>query len=91
MQNLTELEDIKSLLKLLRSKGWDDAVRILDQFEFMHRKYGTSCTMQIISYETGKWLSCELNGKSCYTLNQLNKIIRDDLAWDGPIRLAVAA
>lgn len=91
MQNLTKIEDIKSSLNLLRSKGWDDVVRILDQFEVTNQKYGTFCTMQVLSYETGIWLSCELNGKSCFTLNQLNKLIRDDLAWDGPIRLAVAA
>jgi hypothetical protein len=91
MQSLTEIEDIKSTLRLLRSKGWDDGVRILDQYEFKNRKFGECCTLQVLDYETCEWLPCKLNGKDEYSLNKINKIIRHDLDWDGPIRLAAAA
>lgn len=85
------IDEIKQRLPVLKSKGWNDAVRLLDQFELSGLQPGASCTMQIMSYETGDWLQCELNGRDSYSLAHWNKMIRGELGWDGAIRLAVAA
>lgn len=85
------IEDLKLLLPVLKSKGLNDAVRLLDQFELSGLAPGASCTMQVMSYVTGEWLQCELKGKDTYSLAHWNKAIRGELGWDGAIRLAVAA
>lgn len=90
MQTIS-IADLKSLLPLLKSKGWNDSIRLLDQFELSGGTPGSACSMQVLSYDTGEWLLCELNGKDIYSLAHWNKIIRIDLGWDGAIRLAVAA
>ncbi len=84
------INDLKLRLPILKSKGWNDAIRLLDQFEVMGGAPGSSCTMQVMSYDTGEWLQCELNGKSTFSLAHWNKVIRGELGWDGAIRLAVA-
>lgn len=85
------LEDLKLRLPVLASKGWNDAVRLLDLFELTGQHPGASCTMQVLSYDTGEWLQCELKGKDAYSLTQWNKVIRGELGWDGAIRVCVAA
>lgn len=88
---LDDLDTIKSTIDLCKSKGWQDVVRLLDQSEFMGKPWGNACTMQVIDYGSGEWLECKHKGKDVYSLTQWNKLIRSELAWDGPVRLAVAA
>lgn len=88
---LDNLDTIKSTIELCKSKGWQDVVRLLDQSEFMGKPWGSACTMQVIDYGSGEWMECKHKGKAVYSLIQWNKLIRFDLAWDGPVRLAVAA
>lgn len=85
------IDDLKSLLSILKAKHQHESVRLLDQFELTGGAPGASCVMQVMSYETGEWLQCEVNGKNTYSLAHWNKVIRRQLEWDGPIRLAVAA
>ena len=85
------IKDLQLLLPVLKSKWWNDAVRLLDQFELSGLPPGASCTMQVMSYDTGDWLQCELKGKDTYSLAHWNKVIRGELGWGGAIRLAVAA
>lgn len=86
-----DIKDLKPLLSILKSKEWNDAVRVLDQFELTGGAPGASCTLQVMSYETGEWLPCEVKGRGTYSLAHWNKVIRTELGWDGAIRLCVAA
>lgn len=83
--------DLKALLPLLKSKHWNDAVRLLDQFEVTGGAPGASCTMQVMNYDTGEWVTCEIKGRDTYSLAHWYKVIRGELNWDGAIRLAIAA
>ena len=83
--------DIKSMMALCKTKGWDDAVRLLDQSEVMGTPWGNACTMQVLDYMTGEWLQCTPGGKAIYSIGHWYKLIRSELAWDGPVRLAVAS
>ena len=85
------LDTIKSMLVLCKAKGLDDAVRLLDKSELMDQPWGSECTLQVIDCVTGKWLQCTPDGKAIYSLSHWNELIRADLAWAGPVRLAVAA
>lgn len=85
------IDDLKSLLAILKAKRQHESVRLLDQFELSGGAPGASCVMQVMCYETGKWLPCELKGKDTYSLAHWNKVIRCELGWDGAIRLCVAA
>ena len=88
---MNDIETIKSALSLCESKGWTDVVRLLDQSEVLGTAWGSACTLQVLEYGTGAWLSCTLAGKTEYSLAHLYRFIRSDLAWDGPVRVAVAA
>ena len=85
------MDDIKFMMALCKSKGWDDCVRLLDQSEVMGTPWGEACTMQVLDYMTGEWLQCTPDGKTMYSMTHWYKLIRSELAWDGPVRLAVAA
>ena len=85
------LAAIKSMMTLCEAKGWDDVVRLLDQSEVMGTAWGEACTMQVLDYDTGEWLQCTPDGKAIYSLGYWYELIRSELAWDGPVRLAVAA
>lgn len=90
MQKIS-VDELRPLLAVLKSKQWNDAVRLLDQFELTGQAPGAACTMQVMSYDTGDWLLCEYKGKHTYSLVHWNKVIRNDFGWDGAIRVAVAA
>lgn len=85
------LDAIKSMLAICKSKGWDDVVRLLDQSEVLGEGWGEYCTMQAMDYMTGEWVPCTPGGKAIYSLGYWHSLIRSELAWDGPVRLAVAA
>lgn len=85
------LDTIKSMMILCKAKGWDDVVRLLDQSEVMGTAWGKACTMQVIDYGTSNWVNCTPKGKAVYSMAHWYKLIRSELAWDGPVRLAVAA
>ena len=86
-----DIEALKVLLPIFRAKGWKDAIRLLDQFEVIGCAPGARCTLQVMSYDTGEWMLCKVNGKDTYSLAHWNRIIRGQLAWDGLVRLVVAA
>lgn len=86
-----KLESAKAMLMLCESKGWNDAVRILDQSEVLGTPWGEACTMQLIEYTTGEWVVYAPTKKATNTLTALYKLIRGDLAWSGPVRLAIAS
>jgi hypothetical protein len=83
-------EIIRSMLELCRVKGWSDPVRILDHSEVMGTPWGKSCTMQVMDYITGEWVSYSPDGKSIFSLTHCYGLIRSELAWGGPVRLAAA-
>ena len=76
---------------LLKAKGWDVGVRLLDQFELMNDRPGAKCVMQVMSYETGKWLLCVIHGRNIYSLAHWYRLLRSELGWDRAVRVAVAA
>lgn len=85
------IPSIKAALAVCQDKGWSDAVRLLDQSEVMGTAWGAACTLEVLNYDTGLWATCQLNGKTIYSLAHLYRVIRAELLWDGPVRLAVAA
>lgn len=87
-----DTDAIKDMLELLKAKKQtDDVLRLLDQSEVQGKAWGSAVTMQVRAYESGAWVDCTHGGKDIYSLTAWNKLIRTELAWDGPVRLAVAA
>jgi hypothetical protein len=56
----------------------------------MGTPWGKSCTLQVMDYITGEWVSFSPDGKGVFGLAHWYGLIRSGLAWDGPVRLAVA-
>lgn len=90
MKTLTTTQ-AKNNLSVCLSKGWEDVVRLLDQSEVMGRDWGSACTLQVLDYVTGEWHLCAAGEKATYSMAHLYRFIRADLAWCGPVRLAIAA
>lgn len=88
---MNDLETIKAALSVCESKGWTDVVRLLDQSEVLGTAWGAACTLQVLDYGTGEWIPCTVAGKTRYSMAHLYRFIRSELAWDGPVRLAVAS
>ena len=88
---MNDLDTIKAALYLCESKGWTDVIRLLDQSEVLDKAWGAACILQVLDYETGKWITCALVGKKTYSMAHLYLFIRSELKWDGPVRVAVAA
>ncbi len=88
---MNDLETIKAALSVCESKGWTDVVRLLDQSEVLGTPWGSACTLQVLDYGTSDWLPCTVNGKTQYSMAHLYRFIRSELAYDGPVRVAVAA
>jgi hypothetical protein len=92
-----ELDDIQSLkneLAVWRSKGGGDSqevVRLLDQAELGHVKWGQVLSLQILSYQTGDWILFNPPKASLRSLQAWYSFVRWELNWTGPIRVAVAA
>lgn len=82
---------IKAALAVCQDKGWSDVVRLLDQSEVWGTAWGEACTLQVLDYDTGAWTTCEVKGETIYSLPYLYRVIRTELKWDGPVRVAVAA
>jgi hypothetical protein len=85
------IADIKAVLAVCQDKGWFDVVRLLDQSEARGTPWGAACTLQVLDHDTGIWMACKLDDKGAHSLAYLYRVIRTELKWDGPIRLAVAA
>jgi hypothetical protein len=82
---------IKAVLAVCQDKGWFDVVRLLDQSEARATPWGAACTLQVLDNETGAWMACKLDDRGAHSLAHLYRVLRTELKWDGPIRLAVAA
>lgn len=91
LKKLEDLVEIKSMIELCESKGLADAVRVLDQCEVMGTALGKACTMQVMDYITGEWMPCAPGGKHVNSLAYWYDLIRSELVWTDPIRLAIAA
>lgn len=88
---MNDLDTIKAALSLCQSKGWADPVRLLDLSEVLGTDWGESCTLQVLDYQTGEWILCTADEKDMHSMAHLYRFIRSKLAWDGPVRLAVAS
>lgn len=87
-----DLEGAKSVLAVWISKNsYDEVVRLLDQSEVLTESPGSVCTLQVMDYVTGEWVQYSSGGRALYSMAHWYKLIRSELAWDGPVRLAVAA
>jgi hypothetical protein len=83
-------------LRVWQSKGrqYEEAARILDQTEVTGEAPGDVCTIQVLDYVTGKWLtiSAPSGAPRRWKLAAAYKFVRRDLGWaDGPVRVALAA
>jgi hypothetical protein len=89
--SMNDLKTKKDGLTLCQSKGWNDAVRVLDQSEVLGVAWGSACTLQVLDYGTGEWMHCPVGVKETYSMAHLYRFIRSALEWDGPVRVAIAA
>lgn len=82
-------ERAQRMIALVRSK-WPDAeaVRILDQHELDAGKPCDRCLLQVLDYTTGEYVDL---GIPAAGMTHLVRLVRGDLGYDGPIRLAMAA
>ena len=87
---MNDLETIKAALYLCKSKGWTDAVRLLDQSEVLGTAWGSACTLQVFDYSTSEWILCTVDEKTECSITRMYSFIRSELAYEGPIRVAVA-
>lgn len=80
------VDEIQCMIDLCTTKKWTDFVRILDQHEVSGAMLGELCSLQIMDYMTGAWVDVGvINSLSYWYL-----VVREDLGYDGAIRLAVA-
>jgi hypothetical protein len=88
---MNDLDTIKAALSLCQSKGWTDAVRLLDLSEVLGTAWGESCTLHVLDYQTGEWILCTADDRDVHSMEHLYRFIRSELAWAGPVRLALAS
>ena len=89
----TTVQSVKDELAVWLSKGGDgqEVVRLLDQAELGRVKWGQVMTLQLLNYQTGRWILFCPPKASLRSLQGWYSFIRWELNWTGPIRVAVAA
>lgn len=89
-----DLQSLKNELAVWRCKGGGDGqevVRLLDQAELGRVKWGQVLSLQVLSYQTGRWMLFNPPKASLRSLQGWYSFVRWELNWTGPIRVSVAA
>ena len=89
-----DVQTLKNELAVWRCKGGGDGqevVRLLDQAELGQVKWGQVLALQVLSYQTGRWVLFNPPTASLRSLQGWYSFVRWELNWTGPIRVAVAA
>lgn len=89
---VTEFQDLQALLHLLVAKKQDEyALRLLDISVNVGRPIGTVFRLDILDYGTFHWLAYEHKGRFGHSFQELYKLIRHKLNWEGLVLMDVAA
>ena len=90
----TTVQSVKDELAAWLAKGGLytlEVVRLLDQAELDHVKYGQVMMLQIRSYRTGRWILFSPPKASLRSMEGWYSFVREELNWTGSIRWLVGS
>lgn len=89
---LAEFQDLRAMLLLLVAKKQDDnPLRLLDISVKVYQPIGTVFRLEVLDYYTFSWLPYEHKGRFDHSFQELYKLIRGTLQWDGLVLIDLAA